>query len=65
MEEAGDAQAFEVFAWGHGHVGARATLAEAQVLARDYEGARIITYDNGAFHVVAELGRYAALRRAG
>ncbi|MHB1004518.1 MAG: hypothetical protein ACYC3S_02620 [Chloroflexota bacterium] len=64
MEQAIDTRAFEVFAWGYGYVGARATLCEAQSLARDYEGARIITYEGGAFRVVAELGRYAALRQA-
>lgn len=61
------AQQYEVFAWGYGYVGARQSLAAAERLAQDYEGARIITYENGAFKVVAELGRYARARleRAG
>ncbi len=50
---------YEVFAWGHGFVGARSTLAEARRLAAEYEGARIIVYQDGDFRVVAELGLYA------
>lgn len=60
MDSATERDLFEVFAWGHGFVGARRTLAEAERLARQYEGARIITYENGDFRVVAKLGRYLA-----
>jgi hypothetical protein len=53
-------RAYQVFAWGYGYVGVRPNLPAAQRLASDYEGARIIVYDRGAFRVVAELGLYAA-----
>ncbi len=60
-------QAYEVYAWGHGYVGARSTLAAAERLAQEYEGARIITYEDGVFRVVEELGRFLRARweRAG
>ncbi|MCL5108767.1 MAG: hypothetical protein M1401_07870 [Chloroflexi bacterium] len=61
MDEAAD-KPYEVFAWGHGYVGARSTLPAAERLASGYEGARIIVYDRGDFRVVAELGLYAVAR---
>lgn len=64
MEQAGELKSYEVFAWGHGFVGARPSLSAAQRLAADYEGARIIVYDQGAFRVVTELGRYATAKAA-
>ena len=54
-----EATNYEVFAWGHGFVGSRPTLAAARRLAAEYEGARIIIYEAGAFRVVAALGLYA------
>lgn len=62
IEQANEAKSYEVFAWGHGFVGARPSLSAAERLAADYEGARIIVYDQGAFRVVTELGLYAAAK---
>jgi hypothetical protein len=62
MEQARELQSYEVFAWGHGFVGARPSLSAAQRLAAEYEGARIIVYDQGAFRIVTELGRYVTLK---
>ena len=45
MEQTIDAQAFEVFAWGHGYVGARATLREAM---RAFETQGIIRRKQGS-----------------
>ncbi|MHB1132548.1 MAG: hypothetical protein ACYC4L_09200 [Chloroflexota bacterium] len=58
-DERDEPQSFEVFAWGHGFVGSRSSLAAARRLAKEYEGARIIVYEAGAFRVVAVLGLYA------
>jgi hypothetical protein len=65
IEQTREREPFEVFAWGHGFVGARPTLDDARRLALDYEGARIITYEAGDFRVVAELGRYQIARVRG
>ncbi len=60
----GGRAAFEVYAWGHGYVGARASLAEARLLAAEYEGARILTVQGGQFTVAAVTGRYLSERTA-
>jgi len=59
MEQVAEQITYEVFAWGHGYVGSRESLAAAERLAADFEGARIIIYEDGAFKVVSQLGRYA------
>ena len=65
MEMRDERDLYEVFAWGYGFVGARPSLVEAGRLAQEYEGARIITYRDGAFRVVSELGRYLTARTTG
>jgi hypothetical protein len=62
IKQISEREPFEVFAWGHGFVGARPTLDDAWRLAQNYEGARIITYEEGDFRVVAEVGRYQVAR---